>query len=89
MAFGAYNATTAETVLLAAAGWSVGQVYNASDAVVYAKYTDDATALTTANGIPIAVGGTLKLVARDSAQQPPVRVIHGGSGNKDIRYAFH
>lgn len=89
MPFGAHNATTTASDMAAAqSGWSTGLIYNNSDTTVYVKYTADAAEVTTANGIPIPAAGSLRLISLYPGVNPAIRIIHGGSGNKEVRYAL-
>lgn len=90
---------TPTTLLAIGTAWSVGVLHNASDATVYYQFTrpptgGDAT-LSTTNGLPLAAGASVSLVYPEVAQvtpgallQPAVLLVHGGSGNKAVRYAF-
>lgn len=89
MARGAYNATTAATNAVAAdTNYTIAYLYNASDATVYVQWTREADELTAANGIPIVTLTSLRIIAPNSGPQPAIRVIHGGAGNKEIRYVL-
>jgi hypothetical protein len=62
-------------------------IYNNSDTTIYVKYDGDETALTTANGVPIAPGEKFGL---DNDGINPIFVneiwgIHGSSGTKEVR----
>lgn len=84
---GAHNATTSPTTVIAAGvGWTYVYLHNNSDTTIYVQWTDEANALTTSNGVPIAAGSALRLAASAQPSRPAVRVIHGGSGNKELRY---
>lgn len=88
MARGAYNATTAATAAVASVNYTMATIYNASDTTVYVQWTAEGDELTAANGYPIPTLSTLRIVAANSGPQPPIKVIHGGSGNKSINYVL-
>lgn len=83
----AFNVTTAAQEAVAPGNRDFVHIYNNSDAVIYAKYDGSATALTTANGIPIPVAGFL-ILNNDGQRNlfnKPIELIHGGAGNKEVR----
>jgi hypothetical protein len=83
----AYNVTTAETTVVAPGPYEFIHIQNVSDTTVYLKYDGSATALTTANGFPLAANQTLMLNNDNQKQlfRRGVTAIHGASGNKEIR----
>lgn len=73
-------------MVAAGLGWSMLYIKNVSDTTVYVQWSEESTPLTTANGVPIAANGELRIPASDAPRRPAVNVIHGGSGNKELRY---
>lgn len=88
MARGAYNATTSASTAVASASYTTAYIYNESDTTVYVQWTTESDALTTSNGIPIPTLTSIRIVAPNNGPQPAIQVIHGGSGNKAIRYVL-
>lgn len=84
---GAHQATTAvTTVIPAGTGWTIAHFANVSDTTIYIQWSEESTALTTANGMPIAAGAMRSIIASDVPVRAAVQAIHGGSGNKELRY---
>lgn len=85
---GAKNITTGETEVVAAGiNWNVATLHNNSDTTVFYQYTAESDALTISNGIPLASGAKERIVVKDPIRRGAIKAIHGGSGNKEVRYA--
>jgi hypothetical protein len=83
----AFNVTTTAQEIVAVGNRDFVHVYNNSDEVIYVRYDGSASALTTANGMPIPVAGWL-ILNNDGQRNlfnKAVWGIHGGTGNKEIR----
>jgi hypothetical protein len=87
---GSFNVTTAaQTINSGGQKWSRGIIQNLSDADVYVQFTTESDALTTGNGLKVAAtSGVLEFEAPVKGNGGAVQVIHGGSGNKAIRYVL-
>ena len=87
MSLAAVNCTTSASQLVAANSLrKLLIIQNLSDTDVYLKMDDSATEVTVANGLRLAAGDPpLVITCRKSEHTFPVRGIHGGSGNKDLR----
>lgn len=86
----AFNVTTTvQDVIARGTAWTIATLVNNSDTTIYVQWTEESDALTTANGIPIAAnGGARTLLASDMPVRPAIKAIHGGAGNKELRYAI-
>jgi len=83
----ALNVTTTAAEIVPAGNRDFVHIQNVSDTDIYVKYDGSETALTTANGIKIAVERSL-ILNNDSARNifnKAVWAIHGGAGNKEVR----
>lgn len=60
-------------------------IQNVSDADVFLKLDGSATEVTPANGLKLAAGGLLTLTTDRARFINPVRAIHAGAGNKELR----
>jgi len=81
----AANVTTTAQRLVANGPCNFVHIYNNSDVTIYVAY--DGANVTVAAGIPIEPGQTLHL-DNDGNRQIFIRgvsLIHGGTGNKEIR----
>lgn len=81
----AFQVTTVSQVLIGADNWRMVNIANLSDSMVYVGFSKDG-AVTTSIGTPIAAGDSLSLSQPDSyAGRTDIAIIHGASGNKEVR----
>lgn len=82
----AINVTTTAAIAIPANVKRVGVlIQNVSDTTIYLKMDESTTALTTANGLALLPSEYLSFATKDHQSFAPIYVIHGGSGNKEIR----
>ncbi len=81
-----FNVTTDAQIVSAGRRRRWLHLANRSDSTILVKYDGDATALTAANGIPIAPGAVLMLGNNGGDQDfwHDVWAIHGGAGEKSL-----
>jgi hypothetical protein len=83
----AINVTTSPTLICPAGYRGAHIIHNFSDEVIYLALDGDPE-VTTALGVPVAVGQTVfhEPVTFGPSGPPAIYAIHGGTGNKELRY---
>lgn len=83
----AVNVTTTAAEIVPAGNRDFVHIQNVSTETIYFKYDGSATALTTANGMPVPPDGFL-ILNNDGSRNlfnKAIFAIHGGAGNQEIR----